>query len=499
MEKNIKFTSIFKRTHIDVYIFIICNHFKKSIEHIASLLDIEKIPKKLFDDYKLNHSFEKRLYLDTTEILFIGVDKEKKCDNKNLFNIFGKLGKEMYLEKKNIFIHLVGSDELLIKNQVNSYILGYYLFNDFKTNSIEKGKEKGKIHSTFFYHPMKKMKKIVDESIYESLVQNEIRGLINTPANILTSKKYSNYMKTHILDDVQLKNVTIKILDETKLKKIGCNLILGVNQGSKNKAMMVVMEYKNLLHIRGKVKPIVFVGKGVIFDSGGYNIKTGDFSDMKNDMTGSAIVYGLFKLFSKMNVSGHYIGLLPLVENMVDANSIRPGDILKAYNGKTVEIIDTDAEGRLIMADALAYAKNYNPYLCIDIATLTGQAVSIFDSKSSVIMGNNNKYIQKMIQAGIHNNEKIWELPMWEEYIELTRSNIADLKNFTVEAKASTIMGGAFLANFIPKGSNWIHLDIAGVDNLKHNTESRHYGATGEILRTLFYFTKHFEKEIYDK
>jgi leucyl aminopeptidase len=137
--------------------------------------------------------------------------------------------------------------------------------------------------------------------------------------------------------------------------------------------------------------------------------------------------------------------------------------------------------------------------MCIDIATLTGQAAVIFDYKSSVIMGNNNKYIQKMIKAGIENNEKIWELPMWNEYIELTKSNIADLKNYSYESRAGTIMAGAFLSQFVPIGANWIHLDIAGVDNLSNGSNTRNYGATGEILRSLFYFLQNFNKENYEK
>ena len=225
-----------------------------------------------------------------------------------------------------------------------------------------------------------------------------------------------------------------------------------------------------------------------MFDTGGYNIKMGDFSDMKNDMAGSAIIFGIFKLLSHFKVKGNYIGLLPIVENMVDAKSIRPGDILTAYNKKTIEVIDTDAEGRLILADALAYSGKFKPRMCIDVATLTGQAASIFGNKSSVIMGNNNKYIQQMIIAGNSNNEKIWELPMWEEYVSLTKSNIADLKNYSYESNAGTIMAGAFLSQFLPQNAIWLHLDIAGVDSLKSDTEMRHYGATGEIMRSIFYF-----------
>ena len=386
---------------------------------------------------------------------------------------------ENHVDKRNIMVNLVGNDILVIKNQVISYILGHYEFTDFKTNKKVDSKKQG---LTYFYHKKKKFQSDIENFIYEAGVQNELRSLINIPANILTSTVYSTHIKKNLTSDVKITS-----FGEKQLKKMGCNLILGVNAGSKNPPIMVVLEY-------GKKTPttktIALIGKGVMFDSGGYNIKNGNFSDMKNDMTGSAIVYGVFKLLSKMKVKGHFIGILPLVENMVSSEAIRPGDILKAYNGKTVEITDTDAEGRLIMADALAYSSKYKPDLCIDIATLTGQAVSIFDSKSSVIMGNNNKYIQQMIKKGFENNEKIWELPMWKEYVDLTKSQIADYKNYTFESKAGTIMAGAFLSNFVPEKTDWLHLDIAGVDNLKFGTVMRNYGATGEIMRSLFDFVK---------
>ena len=479
--------------NIDTYVFVICSDIKKNIESVQKLLKLEPFPKKMFSDVNIKSNFEKIFYTDKNEILFVGLNgKKDNCNNENLYNTFGSLGKRMHNSNKKIFIQLLGNDLNILKNEITSYILGFYKFNDFKTQKQKDNTE------TYFYHKNKKLESSIENFIYEGVVQNEIRSLINTPANVLTSDTYSKYIKKNIPKDVK-----VKILDENKLKKIGCNLILGVNQGSSNKAMMVILEYKHNCKSKSKSKskekPIALIGKGVMFDSGGYNIKGGDFSDMKNDMTGSAIVYATFKLLSKYKIDGHFIGFLPLVENMVDANAIRPGDILKSYSGKTVEIIDTDAEGRLIMADALSYSQNYNPYLCIDIATLTGQVMSIFDSKASVVMGNNNKYIQKMINAGKDSNEKIWELPMWQEYIDLTHSNIADLKNYTYEAKAGTIMAGAFLSNFIPHNVNWLHLDIAGTDNLTHNTEMRSYGATGETLRTLFHFIRNFEKEAYYK
>jgi leucyl aminopeptidase len=479
-------TSTFKKTNIEMYIFIICNHLKENIQYISTLLNVKDIPKKIFENNtNLKKNFEKTLYKDNFEIFFVGIGRENKCDNSYLYSIFGKIGKNIKYyynnDKKNkVFIHLVSDDEIIIRNQIHSYILGFYKFTHFKTNQRMDNVK------TYFYHPKQKFKKIIEDAIYEATVQNEVRSLANTPANILNSKIYTQYIQKN-----SFKNIKIKIYNETQLKKMGCNLIVGVNQGSKNKPYLVVLEYKNISS-KHTPKPIALIGKGVMFDSGGYNLKTGDFSDMKNDMTGSAIVYALFKLFSKFKIHGHFIGLLPIVENMVNSNAIRPGDILKAYNGKTIEITNTDAEGRLIMADALSFSKKFHPHLCIDIATLTGQAGSIFGNKSSVIMGNNNKYIQQMIQSGVQHNEKIWELPMWEEYIELTRSKIADFKNLSYDAKAGTIMAGAFLSNFIPEKTNWIHLDIAGVDSLNNETKMRNFGATGEILRTLFHFLKNF-------
>jgi len=475
---SFKLSKTLKKKGIDIYSFVICSNMKKRMSKICELLDIKKIPKKMFDktSYDLNNDFEKILYLDNYEIVFTGVNKKDECSSTKLFNIYGELGNKFSSleQSKNILIYLINDDIELVKNQIISYILGFYSFKEYKTNLDPK-----KIN-TYFYHPKKKFNKIIEDAIIIASIQNEIRSITNRPGNILNSTTYAKYIKNNLYDDI-----TLKVINKEKLKSMGFNLILGVNQGSKNKPMMIVLEYKNAPKSE---KPIVLIGKGVMFDSGGYNIKGGDFSDMKEDKAGSAIVYGIFKLLSKFKVKGNFIGLLPIVENMVDANSVRPGDVLIAYNKKSVEIVDTDAEGRLILADALAYAQKFNPKLCIDIATLTGQASSIFGSKSTVIMGNNNKAIQTMIKSGTINNEKIWELPMWKEYMEYTKSSIADYKNYSSDTSAGTITAGAFLYNFVPYGCDWIHLDIAGVDYLYYDKNSRNMGATGIILRSVFHF-----------
>ena len=486
-----KFTPSLKKTGIDIYGFVICKDMKKKISEICSELDIKSIPKKMFNDYLLNSDFEKTLYTNKFELLFIGLNKLKNCSSKDLYKIYGEMGvafskKE---ESSNSCIYLVGEDKNQIRNNVISYVLGFYNFIDFKTNNDSKFK-KG---LSYFYiqkkYNNKTIKELINNSIYEACTQNMVRSLINTPPNILNSSSYISFIKNNLPDGVSL-----KILDEKKLKKLGLNLILGVGQGSSNNSALLILEYSH-----GKAdKPICLIGKGVMFDSGGYNLKYGDFSNMKNDKAGSAIVFGIFKLISHFKIEGKYIGLLPIVENMVDSKSTRPGDIQICYNKKTVEIVDTDAEGRLIIADSLAYSHKFKPYMCLDIATLTGQASSIFGNKSTVIMGNNNKYIQKMILAGEKNHENIWELPMWEEYVSLTKSNIADFRNHSNEISAGTIMAGAFLSNFVPSGVKWIHLDIAGVDEIKNDSSTRYYGAIGESMRTVFYFLKNFNKEVYE-
>jgi leucyl aminopeptidase len=477
---------------MDVYIFVLCDNYKININNIKKLLNIDKIPKKMFNDFNIKESFQKVLYTDKYEIIFYGIPKEKKCSNESLFNTFGIIGKMMNdqdYNNKKICISLVGDDKNIIENQIIAYILGNYKFTELKTN-----KNNITDQITYFYYKKKEMNSIIEKSIHKALVQNEIRRLVNQPVNILHAKTYISYIKKNIDN----KKVKVKILDETKLQKLGCNLILSVNKGSFDKCAMVILEYKNIDN-KTENKPIVLVGKGVMYDTGGYSLKLGDMSDMKSDMTGSAIVYAIIKLLSENNIKGHFIGILPIVQNDIDGKATKPGDVVKSYIGKTVEIVDTDAEGRLILADGLGYARNYNPYLCIDVATLTGQASAIFGDKSTVIMGNNNKYIQKMIKNGIDNNEKIWELPIWNEYVVMTKSKIADLRNYSKEAHASSIMAGAFLSNFIPNKSNWIHLDIAGVSFLDRESQSRFSGGTGEILRTLYNFLVNFNKEPYEK
>ncbi len=486
-------------TKVKTYVYVICHDVSKQIKNIQNTHKIKSIPKTFL---KTPESDDIRtLYLDNSQIIFYIIGKTQRCDVQHLYYSYGIIGK-MISDLENVGKYVIVNlndqkeDSLLLRNSIISYILGFYRFTDLKTNFLIE-----KLPKTFFYTSKTKNKIIIKSAIEEALIQNEVRSLVNLPANILNTETYSKYIQKNIPS-----NLKCKIMNEKQLRILGFNLILAVNAGSKYEAKMIILEY-NSNKLSGKKEkrsekssdkgPIVIIGKGVMFDSGGYTIKFGDMSDMKYDMTGSAIVYGLMKMIAESKIDGHFVALLPLVENMIDSKSIRPGDIVKSYSGKTVEIIDTDAEGRLIIADALAYSTKWKPSLCIDIATLTGQAVTLFDGKSSVLVGTNNTLNQKLIQSGMVNQEKIWELPMWENYLQYTKSEIADYKSYSYESKGQILSAAAFIYNFVPKDSDWIHLDIAGVEEVRYDQETRHKGASGETLRTLFTFLTHLKKPIY--
>ncbi len=472
---------------VDKYVFFLCKQYKKEIEKIQKILKINKIPKTLLQNFGGNLNEERLLYLDDKEVLFIGYGKNNECKDDNLYNIFGHLGKNSYNENnKSIMIELKGDIDDC-KNQIMSFILGGYKFDNFKTD--EKSKKKNTI---YFYIPNKKFKSILEKTIQEGIIQNETRYLCNLPVNVLTSTEYEKDIRSKIKNT----SIDMKVLNEKELKKQGLNLVLAVNKGSKNPAKLIILKYKK--NVKKNDKPIVLIGKGVMFDTGGLNIKLNDFSNQKIDMTGSAIMFGILRLLERNNIPGYYIAILPIVQNDVDAKSTKPGDIVKSYSGKTVEIKDTDAEGRLILADAISYSKNYDPKMIIDIATLTGANEYTFGGKGSSVIGYNNSIIQKIKKIGETVHEHMWEMPMWEEYVELTKSDIADLRNHQTGTKADTIMAAAFLSNFVPineKTGDWIHIDIAGADYLENDTGMRHMGSTAEGFRTIYKLLEDLQQE----
>lgn len=257
--------------------------------------------------------------------------------------------------------------------------------------------------------------------------------------------------------------------------------LLGVSQGSSQPPKFIILEY----NARAKKQDtIILVGKGVTFDAGGICLKQAkDMDQMKSDMSGGAAVMGAIQAICKMKLPQHVVGLIPCTENMPSGSAIKPGDIIKFYSGKTAEVVNTDAEGRLILADALGYAEKYEPNAVIDLATLTGSCVVALGNIVTGMMGNNEELKKRIKTAGEKSWERVWELPLWDEYQEQIKSDIADIKN-TGGPYAGAITAACFLSKFTEKYP-WVHLDIAGTSWCDKSKPCIQKGATGVGVRLL--------------
>ncbi|MDH2924232.1 leucyl aminopeptidase [Nicoletella semolina] len=285
---------------------------------------------------------------------------------------------------------------------------------------------------------------------------NFAKDLANCPPNVCTPKYLAKMAQSL---DSQYEHITTTIVDEQEMEQLGMNAYLAVSRGSENRAFMSIIHYNNATV--PDTKPIVLIGKGMTFDSGGISIKPSEAMDeMKYDMGGAAGVYGTMKAIAQMQLPLNVIGILAGCENMVDGNAYRPGDIVTTMSGLTVEVLNTDAEGRLVLCDALTYAERFNPALVIDVATLTGACMVALGTHNSGLISTHDTLASDLLQAAEQSDDKAWRLPMGEEYQEQLKSNFADLANIGGRL-GGAITAGVFLSNFAKKYP-WAHLDIAG-------------------------------------
>ncbi|MBF0124655.1 MAG: leucyl aminopeptidase [Magnetococcales bacterium] len=281
------------------------------------------------------------------------------------------------------------------------------------------------------------------------------RDLGNHPGNVATP----DYLAKVAQEMGQRLAFKTTIFDEKALQKQGMNTLLGVGQGSCHPPRLIIMEHRK----GGEKPPVVIVGKGITFDSGGISLKPGDkMEDMKFDMSGGAAVFGVMQVAAELQWPINLIGIVPAAENLPDGKAQRPGDIVRSAKGLFVEVINTDAEGRLVLADALHHAESFNPAAIIDLATLTGACVVALGTQCAGLLGNDDRLIAALRQAGDESGERVWPLPMYPEYQELLKSSVADVKNIG-NREAGTITGACFLSRFVEKERRWAHLDIAGM------------------------------------
>ena len=284
--------------------------------------------------------------------------------------------------------------------------------------------------------------------------------LVDHPANIKTPE----FMGIHAKNSGEKHGFYVRVIEQSELKELGLDALLAVGQGSSNPSVFIIMEYKPK-GSPSQTPKLGLVGKGISFDTGGISIKpSANMGYMKCDMAGGAAVMGAIELAAKLQLNIHVVGVVPAAEYSVDANSIRPGDVISSYSKKSIEVIDTDAEGRLILADGLSYIiKNYQPEFLIDLATLTGNCVAALGNTASGMFTNNDKMAMELSKAGEDVNERVWRLPLWEDYAVEMNSEIADIKNLSSKPVAGAITAAKFLEFFIADHKNWVHLDIAGV------------------------------------
>jgi len=269
----------------------------------------------------------------------------------------------------------------------------------------------------------------------------------------------------------------ITVLDKAAIVREGMGALMAVAQGSAEEPRFIALEYQG-----AEGAPVVLVGKGVTFDTGGISIKPAqNMEDMKYDMSGAAAVLGTFETLGRLKPPVHVVGLVPSTENMPSGTAVKPGDVVTSLLGKTIEIINTDAEGRLILCDALAYARRYRPACVLDIATLTGAIVVALGHTASGIMGTDDQLIEEVRSAGERSGERVWPLPLWDEYRDLMKSDIADVKN-AGGRPAGSISAGWFLREFVD-GFPWAHLDIAGTAYTDREDATRVKGPTGVGVR----------------
>ena len=465
---------------IDVHIFLFYkgeNFINKLKKLGIELPNIDRLRLDFTGEYEDIISF----YSNKSRIYLVGLGDRDSLTQIMLRNMINNV---MYHIKKikcnKILLHPV--DNLL--TQIETILLYTYSFKKYKTNKKNnKGKKSRWNDNRNIKHLYILKKDVGDIKNIDYIIEsvNMVKDLGNEPGNILNPIYFSDLIYKH----AKKLGVSVEVLTEKKLKKLNMNTLLSVASGSKYPARMVVLK-----HMKGTGKPIVLVGKGITFDTGGISIKhSHKMYEMKTDMLGAATVFGIMNAVVKLKLKINLVCLIPIAENMVGRNANRPGDIVKSMSGITIEIRNTDAEGRLVMADAITYGVKMKPKMIIDISTLTGQQEKVSCGLFSTVIGNDRNLISKLIKSGDRTDERVVEFPLYPEYLEYTKSNIADIKNAEFSCSASTILGGAFLSNFVGD-IPWLHLDIAGTGFLAHNRSYLSKGVTGVGVRLFIDFLK---------
>ncbi len=418
----------------------------------------------------------------TQRIVFAGAGEDKKLTLDGLRRLAARLARE--LEKggsRDISLYLtelpVRGASLADKVQAvaEGLQLGLYRFDKYQS---EQKKNTRALRSATIMIESRKGLAAAEAAVLRAnataVGTNFARDLANEPGNVCTPEWLGNQAA-----GLSHKKLKVTVMDKKAIEKAGFTALLAVNQGSAKEPRFIVLEYQG-----GKKadKPVALVGKGLTFDAGGISIKpAAQMDEMKFDMCGSAAVLGIFKAVTEMDLPVNLLGVIASTENLLGAAAYKPGDIVTSYKGITIEVQNTDAEGRIILSDALAYAAEKKPAEIIDFATLTGACVIALGAQASGLMGTGEKVIKGLKKAGDYTHDRVWQLPMYDEYQEQIKSDIADIRNIGGR-EAGTITAACFLSRFVDDVP-WAHLDIAGTAWNMRGTDISAKGATGAGVR----------------
>jgi leucyl aminopeptidase len=443
---------------------------------ISSLMKQADFKGELFEQ-KLLHT---QGALPAKRVLLTGLGKKGEYDLEKWRGASAKAGqfiRDAGIKQFAFPVKKIGaySEEELAESFVTGLTLGVYQYNEFKTLERDKIREIGEV--ILLGETAEETKSLGDGLGRGRIVSEAVcmaRDLVNGPSNKITptglSEKAQQIAKEHGME--------IQVLEVNQAEAMGMGAFVAVAKGSQEPGKFIVLEYN-----KGKgLDTIAIVGKGITFDSGGISIKPSEGMDrMKDDMSGAAVVLGTMQAASKFRLPLHLVGVIPATENLPSGKAYKPGDILKTLSGQTVEVISTDAEGRLILSDALTYSLRYQPKAIIDLATLTGACVIALGDYVIGLFGNDESLLKRLEEASAKTGEKVWKLPLWDEYFEYLKSDAADFRNVGTRA-AGAIIGGIFLSKFVEK-IPWIHLDIAGPASIEKERPYVPKGGTGVGVR----------------
>lgn len=444
----------------------------------------ENIQEFLKENEKFGKPFESQIfYSKNRKVLLLGLGKKEKFNYSVLQNFAGAAARQLVPKTKQMAILLPKSDLLTAEQMGEAVAIGVELgsFDGSKAYKTEKQPDKLTTVEVLVERAERGYQDGMKKGVVIADGINLARRLSDMPANEMTPTYFLNEAK-RVAKEAKLK---ITILDEKQAKRRGMGAFCGVAQGSDEPSFMIVLDLN--ADIRSKEK-WAFVGKGITFDTGGISIKPDNgMWEMKYDMSGAADVLAAMYIIGKLGLKVNAVGVMAVTENLPGGRAQRPGDVVKTYSGKTAEIHSTDAEGRLVLVDALTYAqKDFKATKLIDLATLTGAAIVALGHTYTAAMGNNEEFTKKLIEAGKKVGEKIWELPMDEEYDDLIKAPFGDILNIGNQPRvAGTIVGAKFLEAVIEDKRSWVHLDIAGTAWTTKPSPFLSQGATGAGIKTL--------------